>query len=149
MKIQALQLSLLPQNGLDTGSSGNRYATYTILGNRTFNSGHNVTINRSIINGDVGDPATLAVYNAEFLNAQASGTGTYYGFFSNLNSTRAPGGTVYNFYAQGDALNKFEGITDHAGGVKISGGPADLDDIVQGSLRIPMLPEESLQSSAI
>ena len=38
-----------------------------ILGNRTFNSGHNVTINRSIINGDVGDPETLAVYNADAL----------------------------------------------------------------------------------
>ena len=58
----------ITSNGLDTGSSGNRYATYTILGGRTFNSGHNVTINRSIVNGDVGDPATLAVYEAEFLS---------------------------------------------------------------------------------
>ena len=43
--------------------------------------------------------------------------GTTYGYFSNIT-----GANNFNFYAEGTAPNYFTGITEHKGGVKVTGG---------------------------
>ena len=56
-------------------------------------------------------------------NASLFGAANNYGFHSDL-STGSVGENRYNFYAAGDAPNYFEGITEHKGGVKVTGGTA-------------------------
>ena len=50
-----------------------------------------------------------------------------YGFFSNLSGSSSRVNT-YNFYAKGTAPNYFKGITEHAGGVKVTGGSTSVND---------------------
>ena len=47
-----------------------------------------------------------------------------YGFYSRLSGQKA-GATAYNFYAEGSAPNYFNGLTEHEGGVKVTGGTFD------------------------
>jgi hypothetical protein len=68
----------------------------------------------------------LALDNIEVIKGyEASGishstrTKPSYGFFGGLTSTNP---YAYNFYAEGTAPNYFKGLTENAGGVKITGG---------------------------
>jgi hypothetical protein len=45
-----------------------------------------------------------------------------YGFYSNLGSSQHQGGVAYAFYSEGDAPNYFKGLTEHEGGVRLTGG---------------------------
>ena len=51
-----------------------------------------------------------------------TGTGQFVGYRSVINTSDVPNGEPYNFYAGGDAPNYFKGLTEHAGGVKVTGG---------------------------
>ena len=53
-----------------------------------------------------------------------STTGVVTGFNSGIASSDAPNGSAYNFYAAGSAPSYFKGVTEHEGGVKVTGGNA-------------------------
>ena len=54
-----------------------------------------------------------------------TGTGQFVGYRSVINNSNVPNGQPYNFYAGGDAPNYFKGLTQHAGGVSVTGGDKD------------------------
>ena len=54
---------------------------------------------------------------------QDKGVEGSYGFYSSLNGT----GINYNFFAAGTAPNYFAGLTEHAGGVNVTGGDGNYD----------------------
>ena len=73
-----------------------------------------------------GDKGSFAEYKAlDISNVQAdrlADNGVVYSIYTNQNNNNADGKISYNFYADGGAPNYFKGLTEHEGGVKLTGG---------------------------
>ena len=80
------------------------------------------TLNQVYSNLDTDYGSNAYAYVARSTAAHTANGITITGYYTALNNSDAPNGSVYSFYAAGNAPNYFAGLTEHALGVKVSGG---------------------------
>jgi len=70
-------------------------------------------------------------------NLTSSTTTKAYGFYGDLG---VDGDKNYNIYAKGTAPNYFQGLTEHASGVKVSGGNSNVSNLSEHNSRVKLTP---------
>jgi hypothetical protein len=111
-----------------TGSNSRAgLATSGLYANCTFDAA-NTTAYGFSENSDVSAISGDAEYFAfragpRNVSFTAGDTSKLFGFYSNINKDSVSGNNLaYGFYAEGDAPSYYKGLTEHAGGVKVTGG---------------------------